>query len=87
MPAGKLRWCYANANRCCRWALETTNHEHRQAFWDMAHKWSAIALKEERRSVQAGSSSSSTWLKKATSAPDQRRSAGLSEKNVSVEAV
>lgn len=86
MPAGRLRWCYANANRCCHWALELTDHEQRQAFWDMAHKWSAMALQEERRSVQARGAVFRPDNRKATSAPDQCPSAALSGNNVSVEA-
>ena len=52
MPAGKLRWCYANANRCWRWASELTNHKQRQDFLDMAREWRALALKEQRRAVE-----------------------------------
>jgi len=80
MPAGKLRWCQANANRCWRWASETTNHEYRQAFLAMARKWSGMALIEERRSVLR------PGYRTKPSTPDQRRSAGLSQINVSVEA-
>jgi hypothetical protein len=86
MPAGKLRWCYANANRCWRWASESTSYEHRQAFLDMAGMWRAMALEEARRSTQTQGPVLRSGYRTKPSAPNQLRSSGLSEINVSVEA-
>ena len=89
MPPGKLNWCYANANRCWRWASETASDEHRQAFLDMAGAWRALALKEERRTVQAGSLAvlrSGYRMSAKPFAPNQLDLSGLSEINLSVEA-
>jgi hypothetical protein len=57
MPAGNLRWCHVNANRCWRWASETTSDEHRKFFLDTARAWSELAHKEQRRRVRAGAPS------------------------------
>jgi hypothetical protein len=57
MPAGNVRWCHTNANRCWRWASEATSHEHRKFFLDTARAWSVLAHKEQRRGAQAGPSS------------------------------
>ena len=54
MTVGKLRWYYANANQCSRWASETTIDAYRQAFLDLASAWRALAMKEERRTLPAG---------------------------------
>ena len=89
MPPGKLNWCYANANRCWLWASETTSDEHRRAFLDMAGVWRALALKEERRSVQAGSLAvlrPDYRMSVKPSAPNQLNLSGLSKINLSVEA-
>jgi hypothetical protein len=53
MTAGKLHCYYANANRCSRWALEATSDEYRRVFLDMAVVWGALAVTEERRTLQA----------------------------------
>jgi hypothetical protein len=79
MPAGNLRWCHANANRCWRWASETTSHEHRKFFLDTARAWSELAHKDQRRGVEAGTSSE-------PSGSNQLRSLELSEINLMVEA-
>ena len=73
MPAGKLRWCYANANRCWRWASASASHKQRQDFLDMAREWRALALKEQRQTVEP-------------STPNQRRSSEMSEIILSGEA-
>jgi hypothetical protein len=80
MPAGNLRWCHANANRCWRWASEATSPEHRKFFLDTARAWSELVHGEQRRrSAQAGTPSEPP-------ASNQLRSPELSDINLIVEA-
>ena len=68
-----------------------TSGEHRQAFLDMAGVWRALALalKEERRSLQTRSLTVPRLdyrMSVKPSAPNQLNLSGLSEINLSVEA-